>query len=494
MAVNPKFVPQQYHKVVSDALEKFVTHEIRNLIVVMPPRHGKSELASRGLPAWILGRAPDRKIIAASHTAGLAEKNSRDVKKFMLSREHAEVLGKPNFVKTTDEEWELEEGGAYKAVGAGAGVSGFGADYIVVDDYIRTRQQAESETERNRLWQWFLDDILTRRHGVASTLVMATRWHQDDIIGRILHPDYGTGEPWTVIHLPKRYEGGPQVNGEYRTAANPMMLSPFTMAPWEYLPGMPVPKVDPLLKRTPTPVTWEELQDREAKAFQKQLEKNYYGTMALYQGNPTPKGGGLFNAGFRYYNQSTERALADADQVIISVDASFKGGEKNDNCVFLVVAKHNNLLLLVDQVCAKMDWTALVANALSLSERYPLAKLVIEDKANGPALINELRGRVPRVVPFDPGKHGSKAARAQLAADRYESGTILHPPRQTAPWLDAFEAELETFPYAPHDDRVDALSQAVLYFDATKSGRGLQHVNTMSNGMDLINYRLLHGL
>lgn len=474
---NPKYRPHWYHKVVADTLDQWIRHEIRNLIIVMPPRHGKTELASRNLPAYILGRAPTKLIIAAAATQDLAEANSRDVKRIMQSEGHIELFGnqfydkngKSALVKDTEKVWQLREGGTYNAVGTGNNIAGRGADYAIIDDYVNNRAQAESPTERDKQWQWFLDDIMTRRHYPASTLVMATRWHFDDIIGRI--EEGGHDEPWTVLHLPKMLEGTPGPF-DHRTRDGEMLLSPFSLAPWEYFEGMTPPEIDPLLGREPALVTYEQIQDRERNAFKARREKNSYGVDALEQGRPVPREGGLFKVDtIKRYSGTPESAVEQADYLVISVDAAFKDTKTSDNCCILVVARRGNLLFLVDEDTGRMDYPKLKKRLKAMHDRYPHATVVVEDKANGSALISEMRAEIPRLLAFDPTPFGNKASRAQSAADRYDGGSILHPAPAVAPWIEEFELELTGFPFRKHDDRVDALSQAVLFIDKRRGGK-----------------------
>jgi len=396
--------------------------------------------------------------------------NSADVKRIMLSERHAEVFEAPQFTKTTDKSWKLEQGGVYNAVGVGGNIAGRGANYIVVDDYILNRRSAESEAERNHQWSWFQDDILTRRHYPCSVLVMATRWHYDDIIGRI--ESTGTGEEWTILHLPKMLDAEPGPFDQ-RTQPGEMLLSPFTMLPWEYLEGSAHPDIDPFLKREPVPVTYEELQRRERVAFEARLKKNPYGVSALEQGRPTPKDGGLIQSTwFKRFGATPNEVAESADKVIISVDAAMKDNSANDRCAISVLAKKGPLIYLLEVDADLMRWSVLKERVRSMAARYPTATILIEDKANGTALIDELRGELPRVLAFEPSKYGNKTVRAQFAADRYESGSILHP-AAPFPWVEEAEAELSLFPHYRYDDILDSISQGVIHLDSRKSGKQL---------------------
>lgn len=487
MWCNPKYRAYWYHKTVADTLDRWIRHEIRNLIIVMPPRHGKTELASRNLPAYILGRDPSKLIIAAAATAELAEANSRDVKRIMRSAEHTELFGnlfdsdtkdEVSVVKDTDKVFSFVQGGVYNAVGTGNNIAGRGADYIIVDDYVNNREQAESDTQRDKQWQWFLDDILTRRHYPASTLVMATRWHFDDIIGRLERGDHD--EEWTVLHFPKMLEDAPAAYDIRRPGE--MLLSPFSLAPWEHFAGTPAPPFDDFLQQKAVEVTYEQIQTREREAFLKRRTKNTYGVSALEQGFPVPKGGGTFEQQWiTRYSSTPAQMAARVEYTLISIDASFKDTAASDNCAIVVVGRLGTNLVILDEDVGKMNFSTLKSRTLSMSERYPGATVLIEDKANGPALINELRGKIPRLRAFDPTPYGNKKTRAHSAADRYASGTILHPEPSQASFIADFEDELLKFPYSKRDDRVDAVSQAVLFIDSKRGG--MQRLNSVTAGM-----------
>lgn len=437
-----------------------------------------------------MGRKPDAKIIAAANAQMLADKNSRDVRKLLADPNHEATFGPVEYIKSTDQEWELVQGGTYRAVGVGGAIAGHGADYMILDDYVLNRQSIESPTEREKQWQWFLDDILTRRHYPASTLVMATRWHPDDIIGRILNAEYGTGEDWHVLHLPKAFEQFPRRDAPWihyldldpRTQEGECLLSPFTMAPWEYLPGSTVPTIDPFTKQEPVEVDYAELQARERAAYEKRKARNPYGVSALEQGNPVPKDGGLVSPEWiKRYTANPADMAEEVERLVISIDAAFKGNATSDNCSIVVVGKKGNFLFIIDEDTGKMAWHTLKARTRAMADKYPHAILLIEDKANGTALIEELKATVPRLNAFEPSKYGSKEARAQFAADRYQSSSVLHPLPSMAPWITTLEDELCSFPLASHDDRVDAISQAVIFLD--RKSRGINVINSITGAL-----------
>lgn len=177
------------------ALDQITQGQLDRLIVLMPPRHGKSECCTIRYPAYRLERDPSTRVIQAAYNQTLAEKFSRKTRRIV--RERSVPL---SVERTAASDWETAKAGGVRAVGVGAGVAGHGADLILIDDPIKNREEAESPTYRDRLWEWFTDDIMTRREPGAAVVVTVTPWHHDDLIARILaSPD---GPRWTVIRFP----------------------------------------------------------------------------------------------------------------------------------------------------------------------------------------------------------------------------------------------------------------------------------------------------
>jgi predicted phage terminase large subunit-like protein len=168
------------------------------------------------------------------------------------------------------------------------------------------------------------------------------------------------------------------------------------------------------------------------------------------------------------------------DQIYISIDASFKDTKNSDNCAIVAFGKRGHQLYLIDADVGKMAYTALKPRTKIMAEKYPSATIIIEDKANGSALVAELKKELPRVIAFDPTPYGNKQVRAELAADRYQGGSILHPAMKMD-WVESLEAELCTFPYAKRDDQVDAVSQCVLFVDQKRTG--LDRLNKATNSL-----------
>lgn len=209
----PEYRIHWHHRLLAEKLDAWRQGQIRQLLISMPPRHGKTELVSRRLPALILGASPDARIIMAAHTAALAEANSRDVQRIMESPAYGELfpqvrLPRPGFrqqgrYKRTDEHFEMVGRSGYlRAVGVGGAITGFGFDYGIIDDPVKSAEEAQSAVYRERVWEWFTRDFWTRRSPGARVVIVMTRWHLEDLIGRILAlQGRGLGQ-WEYLRLP----------------------------------------------------------------------------------------------------------------------------------------------------------------------------------------------------------------------------------------------------------------------------------------------------
>lgn len=442
----PKFEELWYHKVIADTLARVESGEIRRLIIDAPPRHGKSQLVSRLFPAWIAGKHPDWNIIGASYADSLAQKMSRDVARIVGSSEFQEVF--PTWAlghKRAQADWEFNGGGGYRAAGIGTGITGRGANLAVVDDPIKGRAQADSQATRDNVWGWFNDDLLTRLEKPDLVVVMATRWHEDDLTGRLLdqEPDL-----WTHLHIPALFESDSHED-------DPRALGD-ALWPDRY------------------PVEW----------LAEKRRRDPHGFEALYQGNPIQRGGSLFRAdSFRPYLSAPEQVGKECDWIVISVDATF-GKSKHSDFVGLVVAGGKGpRLFVLDEHHARMDFNETKAAIRVMRKRWPTAQILIETKANGPALISDLSGELGRVVGFEPGPN-SKESRAQFLAQMTESGEVFVPTPLVCPWVPAFVAEFAGFPGKKHDDRVDALAQIALHKFGKASG--LEHLRRICAGSSFL--------
>lgn len=204
---NPAYVSAGHHRLIAEKLEAVERGEIDRLMIFMPPRHGKSELASKRFPAWCLGRDPKRQIIAASYNSDLANDFGRNVRNIVAEPEFGQVF--PGVGLATDSaaanRMNTNHGGAYVAAGVGTAVTGRGAHIALIDDPFKDREEADSERRRELVWDWYRSTLYTRLMPGGAVVVILTRWHEDDLAGRLLEQE---GGQWTVLSMPALNEQG----------------------------------------------------------------------------------------------------------------------------------------------------------------------------------------------------------------------------------------------------------------------------------------------
>ena len=218
--VKPDYEPDWFHLAIAAELERWWETAGARTILCLPPQHGKSELASRALPAWILGKAPDTRIIAASYADNLAAKNCLDVQSYIDSHGYSEIfpatrLAHTGFdtsrsaraygrAKRTSTFFEVVgRRGSLRAAGIGSGIGGLPADVLIIDDPLKDRQEAESDTVRSGIWQWFTSVALVRLRRPGKILVIMTRWHEDDLVGKLLESaKTAQADQWRIVRFP----------------------------------------------------------------------------------------------------------------------------------------------------------------------------------------------------------------------------------------------------------------------------------------------------
>ena len=212
----PDYHPSWYHKLISDTVQEMIDGKLRRLIISLPPRHGKSELISRRLPAFLLGINPDLSIIASSYSADLASRNNRDVQRIIESEKYKALFPKSylndsnsrtvagSWLRNSDLFEIVGQKGVYRSAGVGGGITGMGGQWLIIDDPVKNREEADSSTYRQVNWDWYTSTFSTRQEADARILVIMTRWHSDDLVGRLLElaEKDPKADQWKVINLP----------------------------------------------------------------------------------------------------------------------------------------------------------------------------------------------------------------------------------------------------------------------------------------------------
>ena len=428
MLSEQRWHPARHLLLLNRRLTDLATGRIRRLLVSMPPRHGKSELISHWLPVWYLNTWPERRIILATYGADFAADWGRRVRNTV--QEHADTLQvRIAQDSSAANRWHTTAGGGMVAAGAGGPLTGRGADLFIIDDPIKTAEDAYSATWRERVWDWWTTTARTRLEPGASVVVLMTRWHDDDLAGRILRNAQESGDAWEVLNLPALAENG-----------------------------------DPL-GREPGEALWPERYDVEAlQTTRREVGERTWS--ALYQQRPTVDEGGYFQRGWwRYYTRPPVRF----DEVLQSWDMAFKGTASSDFVVGQVWGRQAADRYLLDQVRGRWDFPRSLEAVRELSFRWPDARVkLVEDKANGSAVIDTLRRELQGLVPVEP--MGGKVARAAAVSHQAEGGNVWLPARSIAPdgtpvldpWVRDLVEECAAFPTGVNDDQVDAMTQALI--------------------------------
>lgn len=443
-----KWKPSKFHLHLCDLVQNFVEKPTDKafeiLIINTPPQHGKSTTITETFPSWYLMRHPDESVIEVSYGDDLAERfGKRNLEKV---KEFGSIFGvEVDPKKATAREFQiLNHRGRMISKGIGSGLTGHSGHVIIIDDPIKNREQADSERTRDSIWNEFMDSILTRTQAGSKIVLIMTRWHEDDLAGRILRemPDITT-----------------YVNYECECESDD----------------------DPLGRRKRT-----ETEDGEAlcpeigkgqdwlKEFKKIhiSENGRRSWEALYQGHPSIMEGNILKKEWwqRWNPQDYYDGKMRFDNLILSVDAAFKDGEKNDYVAMELIGKRENKFYWIEIINEHLDFTETIRRIKLLrTQHYHLGAIYIEDKANGTAIINVLKNEIAGIIPVQPDV--SKEARVNAVSFVVEAGNCFIPDNRMG---DKFIEQCAKFPNDRHDDMVDAFSQGLNKLVYSRKGRILR--------------------
>ena len=434
----PAFIEGKHHIKMADAFDRVISGECKRLIINMGPRFTKSEFASKFLPSKYFGHYPDRKIIQTTHTADFSKAWGRKTRNLVGSKPYQELF--PDTLLVADSKaagkWTTNHDGEYNAIGTGGNIAGIGADLFIIDDphseqdYIRALGGDASAFED--VFTWFQTGPRQRLQPDAAIVIVMTRWHMRDLTGKLIKRMVSNplADQWDLIELPATFGDDTEE--------------------------------DPL--RSLWPEFWPVDQLRATKSGLSVAQWN-----AQYLQNPTAEEGALVK---REWWKIWERDKApDCDYVIQSWDTAFSKKESADYsaCTTWGVFKflneetgefQNNIILL-DAFRERMNFPRLKQVALEMyNERKPDA-FIVEAKASGQPLIQELRRMGIIVSEFTPTRGNDKVVRVNAVSDLFSSGVVWCPDVR---WADEVMEEFAAFPVGEHDDYVDASTQALLRF------------------------------
>jgi len=441
-----------------DALEKDKLG-VNNLLITMPPRHAKSTFGTVLFPSYFMARNPHRYIMSCSYNSQLATDFGRQVRSVVENKTIGQAF--PDFTLSTESRaadvWRTEVGGAYFAVGVGGTTSGRPANLLLVDDPIKSREDAESMTQRNKTWNYYTSALATRlqpeQNGAPpKQIVILTRWHPDDLAGRLMASDDWKEGRWKHINFPAiKTVPGKKISRRLLPEDDP-----------RYLNAQDYRLVNPSQRDVRTDVEtplWPERFPLEDLKRRQRLNPREFAS--LYQQQPYIEGGNLIKTEWwqKYPDDLKPEHFV---SLVITVDTAFKKTETADYSVAVIAGlDRNGDIYLVDVVRGKYDFPELKQRLIRLNNQWRgkgLRAIYIEDKASGQSLLQELKREsgmsvIPYKVVHD------KVARVNAILPIIEGGRVFIPTAAT--WLDEFVDEAVSFPNGNHDDQVDAATMAI---------------------------------
>jgi predicted phage terminase large subunit-like protein len=406
----PSYQVAEHHRTLAESLERVANGECKRLMVFMPPRHGKSQLTSMQFPAWFIGRHPEKEIICASYAQELAAHFGREVRNLVSDPEFESTFGvtlAPD--STAKHRWNTNIGGSYVAAGVGGSITGRGAHLLVIDDPVKNREDADSEIYREKVWDWYRSTAFTRLMPGGAVVLVMTRWHDDDLAGRLLEHD---GDQWEVITLKAIEDDKPLWPEWYNIEALEQIRS--TVGPREW--------------------------------------------SALYQQSPTPDEGDYFKREWiQWYDEApqyNELAIYGASDYAVTDG----GGDYTVHGVIGV--DHEDNIYLLDWWKGQTASDEWVNIAISMMRQWNPRKWAEENgqiiKSIGPFLEQRMREKGVYCVREQYASAVDKATRARAIQARLSMGKVFFPKGKQ--WAHNLMDEMVRFPAGTHDDQVDVLS------------------------------------
>ncbi len=419
----PEFICGRHHKIFAEKLNKVATGEIKRLIVNMPPRHTKSEFASTFFPSFIMGKKPKMKIMQTTHTGELAVRFGRKVRNLMDQKEYKDVF--PEVKLQADNKsagrWETNKGGEYFAAGVGGAVTGRGADLLIIDDP-HSEQDALSPNALESAWEWYTSGPRQRLQPGGAIVLVMTRWSSIDLTAKLLDSQKeALADQWEMIEFP---------------AIFPETDNPLWPEFW--------PKDELLKVKSSIPgIKWN----------------------AQWMQNPTAEEGAIIKRD--WWKRWTHKSIPPVKYIMQSYDTAFSKNQTADFSaistwgVFKPSEDAPDCLILLDCQKGRWDFPELKEIAMREYTYWECDMVLIEAKASGTPLTQELRRIGIPVVNYSPTRGHDKHSRMHSVAPIFESGMVYAPNKTFAE--DMIE-ECASFPFGANDDLCDTMTQALMRF------------------------------
>jgi predicted phage terminase large subunit-like protein len=427
--VWPAFIHGAHHVKMAEAFERVAEGKVKRLIINMPPRHTKSEFASYLLPAWFLGKFPNKKVIQTSHTAELAVGFGRKVRNLVDQDVYRDIF--PGVGLQTDSKaagrWATNKGGDYFAIGVGGAVTGKGADILIIDDPHSEQEAAQAEVNPeiyDKTYEWYTSGPRQRLQPGGAIIVVMTRWSKKDLTGQVLKAaSQRSGEEWEVIEFPALLPSGKPL--------------------W--------------------PQFWPRM---ELEALQKELPHSKW--MAQYQQQPTSDSTAIVKR--EWWQIWEDDEAPNCEFTLMSWDTAF---EKNNRADYSALTHWGVFyhpdetglpqanIILLNAFRERMEFPRLKQEAIDQYKEWEPDSVIIEKKASGAPLIYEMRAMGIPVQEFTPSKGNDKISRLNAVSDIFASGRVWAP---NTHWAEEVIEEVASFPAGEHDDYVDSVSLALMRF------------------------------
>jgi len=433
---HPAYKPAPFHRDIATALEGVESGRIKRLMIFMPPRHGKSELASIRFPAWYLGRNPTKDIITCSYAVDLARDFAYKARNLVNSPTYQDIFQtRLQGDQRAAHRWMTEQGGGLLAAGVGGPITGRGANVLLIDDPVKNWEESQSETIREKIWSWYTSTAYTRLMPQGAIVLIMTRWHQDDLAGRLLDAERKNhgNDKWDIVKFPAINDDG--------------------SALW------------------PEAFNLDDLRRiREVQGPQ--------GWNSLYMQSPKPGEGSILKSDQIVLDVDLDN-LPEFDRIVIAWDTAFEKHSQADYSVGTVWGQTKTGYHLLDVARGRWTFPTLKKRVIALYDKWTNTtkdddgkvidvrspdSVIVEQAASGRDIIHELRANTSLPIVAVKVKN-DKIARANGVSGRFEAGRVHAPAR--APWLADLFNELDYFPNGAHDDQVDSVVHAIRYMTRT---------------------------
>jgi len=427
--VYENFIEGRHHRIIAEKLERVARGELKRLIINMPPRHSKSEFASFLMPAWFLGRNPKLKIIQATHNTELAVRFGRKVRDLIDDPQYKEIFPNTNLKEDNKGagKWQTSAGGEYFAAGVGAAVTGRGADLFIIDDP-HSEQDALSESAFDNAYEWYTSGPRQRLQPGGAIILVMTRWGKKDLTGRLLQAQTGDSmaDKWEVVEFPAILPSGASLWPEF----------------WEK---------DALLSiKASLPVgKWSAQWQQQPTATESAIVKREW--WKTWEKDEPPQ--------LKYILQAYDTAFSKKETADYSAITTWGVFDPQDG-------SPDNIILL-DAQRGRWNFPELKEVAYNEYEYWEPDMVIVEKKASGGPLIDEMRSRGLPVLGFSPGRRAGgggvdKITRMHMVSPLFEAGIVWAPAAKK--FADEVIEEVASFPNGDHDDFCDSMTLALMRF------------------------------